>query len=90
MSAAKIRALKIEVQKAAVAAARKFRELDREMGGRRCGMCEPCQEFLTNLAQLFSNAMQREMATLSAEAMEVDSSVELQEIEGFIHKDRLN
>ena len=66
MNEAKVRALKREIQAAAVEAARKFRELGRDQTGLPCcGQCPQCQESLSNLSQLFFNAMSRELLSLT-------------------------
>jgi radical SAM superfamily enzyme with C-terminal helix-hairpin-helix motif len=87
--AAKIKAMKLEIQDAAVKAARKFREL--ETNGGYCGQCEFCQEAIMNLSELFSKAMSRELSALFAAGMARRGREEnFMAIDGFIPKDRLN
>lgn len=90
MNEAKVRALKRQVQDAAVDAARKYLELGRQETGRACcGQCPECQESLANLAKLFFKAMEREVAALFAEETEQPSRRRADD-DGFIAHDRLN
>lgn len=92
MNEAKVRALKRQVQEAAVDAARKYLELGREETGRACcGQCPDCQESLANLAKLFFKAMEREVVALFAEEVaRSERTSRRQPDDGFIAKDRLN
>lgn len=90
MREANIRALKRQIQAAAVEAARKFRDIElQETDHHRCGECEPCRESLSNLAQLFFNALMREVSALA-----VSDSLQTAETFGpsdfMTNKDRLN